>query len=120
MLSQGNLNTAALSLFVAMHFAVPAELPWLLFDDPVQSMDDLHVSNFAALVKQLTRRNGRQVVIAVHERELFDYLALELTPASPDEELLTVILDRTYGKSVVASQRVLFRQDTAVMASPAA
>jgi exonuclease SbcC len=114
MLSQGNLNTAALSLFVALHFAVPGEMPWLIFDDPVQSMDDLHVSNFAAMVKQLTRRNGRQVVIAVHERELFDYLTLELTPGSPNEELLTVVLDRTYGESVISWSRVKYREDTAL------
>lgn len=114
MLSQGNLNTAALSLFVALHFAVPAEMPWLIFDDPVQSMDDLHVSNFAAMVKQLTRRNGRQVLIAVHERELFDYLALELTPGSQNEELLTVVLDRTYGESVISWSRLKYSEDTAL------
>lgn len=120
MLSQGNLNTAALSLFIALHFAVPAQLPWLVFDDPVQSMDDLHVSNFAALVKQLSRRNGRQVIVAVHERELFEYLALELTPASPGEEVLTVLLDRTYGRTVVRHDRLRFHEDTALDPSPAA
>lgn len=120
MLSHGNLNTAALSLFVALHFAVSAELPWLVFDDPVQSMDELHVSNFAAMVKQLTRKNGRQVVIAVHERELFDYLSLELTPASAGEEVITVELERTYGKSVINWNRMQFSEDTALAPLPAA
>lgn len=120
MLSHGNLNTAALSLFVALHFAVSAQLPWLVFDDPVQSMDELHVSNFAALVKQLTRQNGRQIVIAVHERELFEYLALELTPASPREEVLTVELERTYGRSVISWDRLQFSEDTALSPIPAA
>lgn len=120
MLSHGNLNTAALSLFVALHFAVSSKLPWLVFDDPVQSMDELHVSNFASLVKQLTRHNGQQVVIAVHERELFDYLALELTPASPGEELLAIELDRTFGQSVVSHERLIFSEDTALSPSPAA
>ncbi len=120
MLSQGNLNTAALSLFVALHFAVPAELPWLIFDDPVQSMDDLHVSNFAAMVKQLSRRYDRQVVIAVHERELFDYLALELTPASPEEQVLKILLDRTYGRTTIAHSRLEYHEDNALTPSPAA
>lgn len=120
MLSQGNLNTAALSLFVALHFAGSAELPWLIFDDPVQSMDDLHVANFAALVKQLTRRNGRQVVIAVHERELFEYLSMELAPASADEKLLTVTLDRTYGRTVVVPLLKNYKPDTAIAPAPAA
>jgi len=120
MLSQGNLNTAALSLFVALHFAVPAQLPWLIFDDPVQSMDDLHVSNFASLVKQLIRTNQRQVIIAVHERKLFDYLALELSPASPDEQLLTVVLDRTYEQSVISHERVRYAEDMALTPGDAA
>lgn len=119
MLSQGNLNTAALSLFMALHFAVPAQLPWLIFDDPVQSMDDLHISNFAAMVKQLTRRNGRQVVIAVHQRELFEYLSLELTPASPGEEQLQIVLDRSYGRSVVKVERFRFSEDNALVPNPA-
>lgn len=120
MLSHGNLNTAALSLFIALHFEVSTQLPWLIFDDPVQSMDELHIANFASLVKQLTRRNGRQVVIAVHERELFEYLALELTPASLQEEVLTVELQRTYGKSVITWNRMQFSEDTALSPLPAA
>ena len=120
MLSQGILNTSALSLFIALHFAVPPRLPWLIFDDPVQSMDDLHISNFASLVKQLTRRNGRQVVIAVHDRELFDYLSLELSPASANEELLAIVLDRTYGQSVITHDRLTYVEDTSLSPSPAA
>jgi exonuclease SbcC len=38
MLSTGNLNTAALTLFIALHLSMPRELPWLILDDPVQSM----------------------------------------------------------------------------------
>lgn len=83
-------------------------------------MDELHISNFASMVKQLTRHNGQQVVIAVHERELFDYLALELTPGSPGEELLAIELDRTYGQSVVSHERLVFSEDTALSPSPAA
>jgi exonuclease SbcC len=78
MLSAGNLNTAALTLFLALHLSAEPRLPWLMLDDPVQSMDEVHVSQFAALLRTLTTRHGRRVVIAVHERPLFEYLALEL------------------------------------------
>lgn len=37
MLSTGNLNTAALTLFLALHLSVKPQLPWLILDDPVQS-----------------------------------------------------------------------------------
>jgi len=92
MLSAGNLNTAALSLFIALHLAVEPLVPCLVFDDPVQAMDEVHISQFAALMRLLAKQHGRQVVIAVHERELFDYLALELSPAFDGDQLLTIEL----------------------------
>ena len=67
MLSTGNLNTAALSLFIALHLAVSPLLPCLVFDDPVQSMDEVHVAQFAGLLRILSKRLDRQVVIAVHD-----------------------------------------------------
>jgi DNA repair protein SbcC/Rad50 len=95
MLSAGNLNTAALTLFLALHLSVPPQLPWLILDDPVQSMDDIHVAHFAALLRTLSKQHRRQIVVAVHDRQLFDYLRLELSPARPDETLLTLELSRT-------------------------
>lgn len=92
MLSAGNLNTAALSLFLALHLAVEPIVPCLVFDDPVQAMDEVHVAQFAGLIRLLAKRNGRQVIIAVHDRELFDYLTLELSPAYEGDELITIEL----------------------------
>ncbi|WDF34016.1 AAA family ATPase [Arthrobacter agilis] len=92
MLSAGNLNTAALSLFLALHLAVEPIVPCLVFDDPVQAMDEVHVAQFAGLIRLLSKQNDRQVIIAVHERELFDYLALELSPAYEGDELITIEL----------------------------
>ena len=89
------VNTAALTLFIALHLAVEPRLPWLILDDPVQSMDDVHISNFAALLRTLSKEHDRQVLIAVHDRALFDYLSLELSPAFAGDELITVELDRS-------------------------
>jgi DNA repair protein SbcC/Rad50 len=55
MLSAGNLNTAALTLFLPLHLSVSVQLPWLILDDPVQSMDEVHVSQFAALLRTLSK-----------------------------------------------------------------
>ena len=99
MLSSGNLNTAALSLFVALHLAVEPLVPCLVFDDPVQSMDEVHIAQLAGLLRVLSKHHERQIVVAVHERELFDYLVLELSPAFEGDELLTIELgpDRGLG-----------------------
>ena len=92
MLSTGNLNTAALSLFIALHLAVKPQFPCLVFDDPVQSMDEIHIAQFAGLLRLLSKQHDRQIVVAVHERELFDYLTLELSPAFAGDQLITVEL----------------------------
>ena len=115
MLSAGNLNTAALTLFIALHLSVPEELPWLILDDPVQSMDDIHIAQFAALLRTLSKEHKRQVVIAVHDRQLFEYLRLELSPAFPDDSLLTLELSRgPHRDSVCVSKRFSFKQETAL------
>lgn len=118
MLSTGNLNTAALTLFIALHLSVPKELPWLILDDPVQSMDDIHIAHFAALLRTLSKEHGRQVVIAVHDRQLFEYLKLELSPAFVEDSLLTLELSRGSRRdSVCISRRFSFREETALLAA---
>ena len=114
MLSAGNLNTAALSLFLALHLAVSPVIPCLVFDDPVQAMDEVHVNQFAALIRVLARQHERQVIIAVHERELFDYLALELSPAYEGDELLTIELGERSLDSDRGVTRHVWRGDAAI------
>ncbi len=115
MLSAGNLNTAALTLFFALHLSVEQRLPWLLLDDPVQSMDEVHVAQFAALLRTLAREHARRIVIAVRERPLFDYLALELSPGRRSESLVTVELSRSQeGTTLAEPQYHVFGGDPAL------
>ena len=118
MLSAGNLNTAALTLFVALHLSVPRTLPWLILDDPVQSMDDVHIAHFAVLLRTLSKEQGRQVVIAVHDRQLFEYLKLELSPAFAEDSLLTLELSRGPRRdSLCVSRRISFKEETVLLAA---
>ncbi|MDQ0276528.1 exonuclease SbcC [Arthrobacter silviterrae] len=114
MLSAGNLNTAALSLFLALHLAVEPIVPCLVFDDPVQAMDEVHVAQFAALIRILSKQNDRQIIIAVHERELFDYLALELSPAYEGDELITIELGERATEEDQGITRHLWAPDAAI------
>lgn len=117
MLSQGNLNTAALTLFLALHLSVPLRMPWLILDDPVQSMDDVHTAQFAALLRTLSKGMNRQIIIAVHERALFDYLTLELSPAFPGDSLIAVEITRNAKGDAVANPRAFsFEADRAIAA----
>lgn len=111
MLSYGNTNSAALSLFMALHLSAPSELRWLIFDDPVQSMDDIHVANFAAIIRQLAFVHQRQVVIAIHQPELFDYLSLALAPSDTTQSLVRVTLDRGAGTTLAHVDRVEYAEE---------
>ena len=77
--SLGNLNTAALSLFLSLNLVESAQNQVLVLDDPVQSMDDVHVTQMGLLLRELISQAGRQMVVAVHERALFDFLAFEFS-----------------------------------------
>lgn len=107
MLSAGNLNTAALTLFLALHLSAKSHLPWLIIDDPVQSMDEVHISQFAALLRTLSKQHNRQIIIAVHEKPLFDYLTLELSPSFDGDTLVTVELGRSANGDSLATTRVI-------------
>lgn len=118
MLSAGNLNTAALTLFLALHLSAPLDLPWLLLDDPVQSMDDVHIAQFAALLRTLSKELGRQIVVAVHDRALFEYLRLELSPATETDRLITLELARAIaGDTTAETTYVHWHADTAFPAA---
>jgi len=114
MLSAGNLNTAALSLFVALHLAVDPVVPCLVFDDPVQSMDEVHIAQFAGLIRVLSKFHRRQVVIAVHERALFDYLSFELSPAFEGDELITIELGELADAGDRGIRRLVWLPDQAI------
>ncbi|MEM9294075.1 MAG: AAA family ATPase [Acidobacteriota bacterium] len=87
-LSSGTLNTAALSLFLALHLVERRTLPLLVLDDPVQNMDDLRITELAAVLRRLVHQRQLQLVVAVHDPALFDFLSLELGPAAPGQSLL--------------------------------
>lgn len=116
MLSAGNLNTAALTLFLALNLSVKPVLPWLIIDDPVQSMDDVHIAQFAALLRTL-KRESRQVFLAVHDRQLFDYLTLELSPTFNGDRLITIELGRSAdGMTTAPWAPRVFEPDKAIAA----
>lgn len=115
MLSSGNLNTAALTLFLALHLSVDPQVPLLMLDDPVQSMDEVHTIQLAALLRMLSKeQRTRQIVIAIHERSLFDYLAFELAPSFEGDRLITVKLSDEDGETTADCDVAQYEPETAV------
>ncbi len=79
--STSQANIVALSYFIAMSLSAGERgLPFLLLDDPVQSMDDVNVLGFADLCRHL--RNRRQLIVSTHERRFASLLERKLAPRS--------------------------------------
>ncbi len=88
--STSQANIAALSYFLAMGWSAgDRNLPFVLLDDPVQSMDDVNVLGFADLCRHL--RGGRQLIISTHERRFARLLERKLAPRQ--ESYSTRVLD---------------------------
>jgi DNA repair exonuclease SbcCD ATPase subunit len=88
--STSQANIAALAYFLAMGSSARVRsVPFLLLDDPLQSMDDINVLGFADLCRHL--RASRQLMISTHESRFANLLERKLAPR--DESLRTVALD---------------------------
>jgi DNA repair protein SbcC/Rad50 len=80
-------------------------------------MDEVHVSQFAALLRTLSKSHDRQIVLAMHERPLFDYLALELSPAYSNDRLITIELGQAAdGQTTLSYEPLVWEPDKAIAA----
>lgn len=83
-----------------------------------RALDEVDISQFAALSRTLSKQCERCVVIAVHERPLFDYLTLKLSPAFPEDKLITVELGRNAsGSTAVRATHHIWQHDRAISAA---
>lgn len=90
--SSSQANVAALTYFLALSWASTTRaLPFLLLDDPLQSMDDVNALGFSDLCRHI--RTRRQLVVSTHETRLASLLERKLTPHTPG--MRTRILDFT-------------------------
>ena len=77
--SEGQLNVVALSYFLGLALnAGEGTLPFIVMDDPIQSMDVLSVLGFADLCRRL--REQRQLILTTHDRRFASLLGRKLAP----------------------------------------
>ncbi len=88
--SSSQANVTALSYFLAVGWAAGDDaLPFVLLDDPLQSMDDINALGFADLCRHIRRQ--RQMIISTHDKRLGALLERKLAPRLPMER--TLVLD---------------------------
>jgi DNA repair protein SbcC/Rad50 len=91
--SQGELNACGLAFFLALATTHQQNLGFLLLDDPVQNMDEVHIEEFGQVLKFLKDRFGWQLVIGVHEESVFSYLKRQLYPSREGQSLVSYVLE---------------------------
>jgi DNA repair exonuclease SbcCD ATPase subunit len=83
-LSEGQLNVVALSYFIAFALAAGDKaLPFVILDDPLQSLDDMNVLGFSDFCRHL--RDSRQVMVTTHDRRFGNLLERKLKPRRPNQ-----------------------------------
>jgi hypothetical protein len=79
-MSQGELNALALSLFMPRASLPESPFRFMVIDDPVQSMDPSRVDGLARALQEAART--RQVVVFTHDERLPDAVRQLLIPAT--------------------------------------
>jgi exonuclease SbcC len=73
------------------------------------------IAQFSALLRTLSKEHGRQILIAIHDRQLFEYLSLEMSPAFDGDRLITVELNQSPGRhSSVKVVKFAYRPEVAL------
>jgi DNA repair exonuclease SbcCD ATPase subunit len=82
--STSQANVVALSAFLALGWAAGEDaMPFLLLDDPLQSLDDVNALGFSDLCRHM--RTRRQLIVSTHDARLASLLERKLAPRRADE-----------------------------------
>lgn len=82
--SSSQANVVALSAFLALGWAAGDDaMPFLLLDDPLQSLDDVNSLGFADLCRHMRAR--RQLIVSTHDERLASLLERKLAPRAKDQ-----------------------------------
>ena len=92
LLSSSQMNSFAVSLFLAMNLALPSlRLGVTILDDPLQSLDSINLLGLVDILRRF--RAHRQIIVSTHEERLVGLLQRKLRPVRPSERMVTMIFE---------------------------
>lgn len=87
--SEGQINVVAISYFLGLALSTEDDaLPFVVLDDPVQSMDVIGMLGFADLFRRL--RRNKQLIVATHDSRFASILRRKLAPREQSVRCLDV------------------------------
>ena len=75
-LSESKLNALGLCVSIASALRTPGLWDFLVFDDPIQSWDDEHETQFVGIVRELAEQGGKQIILLSHKSRWIDSVSL--------------------------------------------
>jgi DNA repair exonuclease SbcCD ATPase subunit len=108
--SVGQLNVVALSYFLAFAISDASQtMPFVVMDDPLQSLDDVNALGFADFCRRL--KLDRQVVITTHDQRFGDLLRRKLLPRLNGETMLAIDLPAWDRDGPIVESRLINQAD---------
>ncbi|HXH53189.1 MAG TPA: AAA family ATPase [Sphingomicrobium sp.] len=93
LLSSSQLNSFAVSLFLALNLGIQSlRLNLSILDDPLQSLDAINLLGLVDVLRRLRER--RQVLVSTHDDQLFGLLQRKLRPVAEGERLIILKFER--------------------------
>ncbi|MDH5646008.1 MAG: AAA family ATPase [Candidatus Heimdallarchaeota archaeon] len=68
-LSESKLNALGLSIKLANNLKDTSPFGFIIIDDPVQSLDDDHATQFSGIVRSLIEKHNKQVILLSHSSQ---------------------------------------------------
>ncbi len=91
-LSSSQLNSFAVSLFLALNLGLPSlTLTLTMLDDPLQSLDSINLLGLVDVLRHF--REHRQIIVSTHEARLVGLLQRKLRPVLPQQRMITLFFD---------------------------
>ena len=107
--SQGELNSCAIAFFLALATSHPGGLKFLMLDDPVQNMDEIHIEEFGNILKFLKDELGWQLIIGLHDESVFQFFKRQLHPSRRNQSLAAYVFEEMdAGSRIVKEMTVSF------------
>lgn len=91
--SDSQLNCLGLTVFTARSVAL--NIPILIYDDPIQSMDDNHRACFQRNLVEKLLSSNRQVIVLTHDQRMWETMKSELAHFHPWIGQINLMIDGT-------------------------
>lgn len=104
--SAAQLNILSLSIFLARALHVKTadgtDVRCIFIDDPIHSMDSINVLSTIDMLRTISKKFDRQIILSTHDRNFFDLLQKKV----PQKEYLSKFIElETFGKVMSTNVR---------------